>query len=158
MPQPSPGCCCCMPLLHNHLCAAKGGCICTPLTPLNPPLGVCVCESVVYVCVWVGVGVVYVCVCACWRSLGARLTKRVLVCMSHISHIPTKHLLRLWDSCHCHVRKPRRAIPFCRSTILPFCHSAILPFCHSAVLPFCHSEVARDCTCASSVSGALAVS
>ena len=46
-----PGCCCCMPLLHNHLMdscsyvrkntllAAKGGCICTPLTPLNPPLG-----------------------------------------------------------------------------------------------------------------------
>ena len=49
-----PGCCCCMPLLHNHLMdscsynyvrqntllAAKGGCICTPLTPppLNPPL------------------------------------------------------------------------------------------------------------------------
>ena len=42
-----PGCCCCMPLLHNHLMdscsynyvrqntllAAKGGCICTPLTP-----------------------------------------------------------------------------------------------------------------------------
>ena len=40
-----PGCCCCMPLLHNHLIdscsyvrkntllAAKGGCICTPLTP-----------------------------------------------------------------------------------------------------------------------------
>ena len=36
-----PGCCCCMPLLHNHLmdsCSyvrkiAKGGCICTPLTP-----------------------------------------------------------------------------------------------------------------------------
>ena len=45
-----PSCCCCMPLLHNHLmdsCSyvrkntlltAKGGCICTPLTPLNPPL------------------------------------------------------------------------------------------------------------------------
>ena len=42
-----PGCCCCMPLLHNHLMdscsyvrkntllAAKGGCICTPLTPLE---------------------------------------------------------------------------------------------------------------------------
>ena len=40
-----PGCCCCMPLLHNHLMdscsyvrkntllAAKGGCICTLLTP-----------------------------------------------------------------------------------------------------------------------------
>ena len=40
-----PGCCCCMPLLYNHLMdscsyvrkntllAAKGGCICTPLTP-----------------------------------------------------------------------------------------------------------------------------
>ena len=40
-----PGCCCCMPLLHNHLmdsCSyvrkntlltAKGGCICTLLTP-----------------------------------------------------------------------------------------------------------------------------
>ena len=40
-----PGCCCCMPLLHNHLMdsrsyvhkntllAAKGGCTCTPLTP-----------------------------------------------------------------------------------------------------------------------------
>ena len=40
-----PGCCCMMPLLHNHLMdscsyvrkntllAAKGGCICTPLTP-----------------------------------------------------------------------------------------------------------------------------
>ena len=40
-----PSCCCCMPLLHNHLMdsysyvhentllAAKGGCICTPLTP-----------------------------------------------------------------------------------------------------------------------------
>ena len=42
-----PGCCCCMPLLHNHLMdscsynyvrqnallAAKGGYICTPLTP-----------------------------------------------------------------------------------------------------------------------------
>ena len=40
-----PGCCCCMPLLHNHLMdsssyackntllAAKGGCKCTPLTP-----------------------------------------------------------------------------------------------------------------------------
>ena len=45
-----PGCCCCMPLLHNHLMdscsyvhknilsAAKGGCICTLLTPLNMPL------------------------------------------------------------------------------------------------------------------------
>ena len=45
-----PGCCCCMPLLYNHLMdlcsyarintllAAKRGCICTPLTPLNPPL------------------------------------------------------------------------------------------------------------------------
>ena len=45
-----PSCCCCMPLLHNHLMdscsyvrkntllAAKGGCICTPLPPLNPPL------------------------------------------------------------------------------------------------------------------------
>ena len=45
-----PGCCCCMPLLQNHLMdscsyvrkntllATKGGCICTPLTPLNPPL------------------------------------------------------------------------------------------------------------------------
>ena len=33
VPQPSPGCCCCNPLLHNHLCAAKGGCIFTPLTP-----------------------------------------------------------------------------------------------------------------------------
>ena len=47
-----PGCCCCMPLLHNHLkdscsyvrkntlLAAKGGSTCTPLTPppLNPPL------------------------------------------------------------------------------------------------------------------------
>ena len=45
-----PGCCCCMPLLHNHLMdlcsyvrkstllATKGGCICTPITPLNPPL------------------------------------------------------------------------------------------------------------------------
>ena len=42
-----PGCCCCIPLLYNHLMnsfnylrkntllAAKGGCICTPLTPLN---------------------------------------------------------------------------------------------------------------------------
>ena len=40
-----PGCCCCMPFLYNHLMdsysyvrkntllAAKGGCICTPLTP-----------------------------------------------------------------------------------------------------------------------------
>ena len=40
-----PGCCCCMPLLHNHLMdlciyvrkntllAARGGSICTPLTP-----------------------------------------------------------------------------------------------------------------------------
>ena len=63
----------------------------------------CVCECGVCVCVGgcgCGVGVVYVCVCVCGRSLGARLTKRVLVCMSHISHIPTKHLLRLWDSCH----------------------------------------------------------
>ena len=45
-----PGCCCCMPLLHNHLMdscsyvhkntllAAKGGCTCTHLTPLNLPL------------------------------------------------------------------------------------------------------------------------
>ena len=45
-----PGCCCCMPLLHNHLMdlcsyvckntllAAKGGCICMHLHPLNPPL------------------------------------------------------------------------------------------------------------------------
>ena len=44
------GCCCCMSLLYNHLMdscsyvhkntllATKGGCICTPLTPLNPPL------------------------------------------------------------------------------------------------------------------------
>ena len=44
-----PSCCCCMPLLHNHLMdscsyvrkntllAAKGGCICTPLTPPPPP-------------------------------------------------------------------------------------------------------------------------
>ena len=45
-----PGCCCCMPLLHinhlmnscsyvckNTLLAAKGGCICTPLTPPPPP-------------------------------------------------------------------------------------------------------------------------
>ena len=45
-----PGCCCCMPLLYNHLMdscsyarkntllllAAKGGCICTPLNP--PPI------------------------------------------------------------------------------------------------------------------------
>ena len=42
-----PGCCCCMPLLHNHLMdsckyvckntllVVKGGCICTPLTPLK---------------------------------------------------------------------------------------------------------------------------
>jgi len=30
-----PGCCCCMPQLHNHLMDL---CICTPLTPLNPPL------------------------------------------------------------------------------------------------------------------------
>ena len=46
-----PGCCCCMPLLHNHLIdscsyvrkntllAAKGGCICTPLTPPESPTG-----------------------------------------------------------------------------------------------------------------------
>ena len=44
-----PGCCCCMPLLHNHLMdscsyvrknillATKGVCICTP-PPINPPL------------------------------------------------------------------------------------------------------------------------
>ena len=44
-----PGCCCCMPLPHNHLMdscsyvrkntllAAKGGCICTPLTHPPPP-------------------------------------------------------------------------------------------------------------------------
>ena len=57
-----PGCCCCMPLLHNHLMdscsyvckntllAAKGGCICTPLTPLksatahtHPHTPVCPC-------------------------------------------------------------------------------------------------------------------
>ena len=46
-----PGCCCCMPLLHNHLInscsyvrkntllAAKGGCICTPLTPPESATG-----------------------------------------------------------------------------------------------------------------------
>ena len=46
-----PGCCCCMPLLHNHLMdscgyvrkntllAAKGGCICTPLTPPKSATG-----------------------------------------------------------------------------------------------------------------------
>ena len=46
-----PGCCCCMPLLHNHLMnscsyvrkntllAAKGGCICTPLTPPESATG-----------------------------------------------------------------------------------------------------------------------
>ena len=48
-----PGCCCCIPLLHNHLMdscsyvrkntllATNGGCICTPLPPLplNLPLG-----------------------------------------------------------------------------------------------------------------------
>ena len=45
------GCCCCMPLLHNHLMdscsyvrkntllAAKGGCICTPLTPPESATG-----------------------------------------------------------------------------------------------------------------------
>ena len=45
-----PGCCCCIPLLYNHLMdscsylrkntllAAKWGCMCTPLPPLNPPL------------------------------------------------------------------------------------------------------------------------
>ena len=45
---------------------------------------------------------------------------------------------------HWYVRKPRRAIPFCRSTILPFCHSAFLPFCFSAVLPFCYSAVRSE--------------
>ena len=39
------------------------------------------------------------------------------------------------------LRKPRRAIPFCRFSVLPFCHSAVLLFCHSAILPFCYSEV-----------------
>ena len=46
-----PGCCCCMPLLHNNLMdlwdyvrkntllAAKGGCICTPLTPPESATG-----------------------------------------------------------------------------------------------------------------------
>ena len=46
-----PGCCCCMPLLHNHLIdscsyvrkntllAAKWGCICTPLTPPESATG-----------------------------------------------------------------------------------------------------------------------
>ena len=46
-----PGCCCYMPLLHNHLIdscsyvrkntllAAKGGCICTPLTPPESATG-----------------------------------------------------------------------------------------------------------------------
>ena len=47
-----PGCCCCMPLLYNHLMdscsyavrkntllAAKGGCICTPLTPPKSATG-----------------------------------------------------------------------------------------------------------------------
>ena len=46
-----PGCCCCMRLLHNHLMdsfsylrkntllAAKGGCICTPLTPPKSATG-----------------------------------------------------------------------------------------------------------------------
>ena len=45
-----PGCCCCMPLLYNHLIdsyqyvrknallATKGGYICIPLPPLSPPL------------------------------------------------------------------------------------------------------------------------
>ena len=50
-----PGCCCCMPLLHNHLMdscsynyvrqntllAAKGGCICTPLTPPESATDAC---------------------------------------------------------------------------------------------------------------------
>ena len=46
-----PGCCCYMPLLHNHLMdscsyvrkntllASKGGCICTPLTPPESATG-----------------------------------------------------------------------------------------------------------------------
>ena len=41
-----PGCCCCMPLLHNHLMDSCSyvrkntlfAAICTSLTPLNPPL------------------------------------------------------------------------------------------------------------------------
>ena len=45
-----PGCCCCMPLLHNHLMDScsyvrkihysppKGGAFAPPLPPLNPPL------------------------------------------------------------------------------------------------------------------------
>ena len=36
MLQPSPGCCYCMPLLHNHLCAAKG-CAFAPSLPPPPP-------------------------------------------------------------------------------------------------------------------------
>ena len=47
------GCCCCMPLLHNHLMDAKiyysppkGGAFAPPLPPLNPPLDiVCLCET-----------------------------------------------------------------------------------------------------------------
>ena len=58
-----PGCYCCMPLLHNHLMdscsyvrkntllAAKGGCKCTPLPPLNPPLVLLRCDcSVMSIC------------------------------------------------------------------------------------------------------------
>ena len=53
-----PGCCYCMPLLYNRLMdscsyvhkntllAAKGGCICTPLPPLNPPLINCWVQAV----------------------------------------------------------------------------------------------------------------
>ena len=54
-----PGCCCCMPLLHNHLMdscsyvhkntslAAKGGCICTPLTPPKSATVMCTLTVIV---------------------------------------------------------------------------------------------------------------
>ena len=54
-----PGCCCCMPLLHNHLMDScsyvyakihysppKGGAFAPPLPPLNPPL--CTIGTILY--------------------------------------------------------------------------------------------------------------
>ena len=56
-----PGCCCCLPLLHNHLMdscnyvckstllAAKGGANAPPLPPLNLPLNNQLTATVIYV-------------------------------------------------------------------------------------------------------------
>ena len=65
-----PGCCCCMALLYNHLMdsygyvrkntllAAKGGCICTPLTPPKSATGMYKFFHMVNIDVPVGVTIV----------------------------------------------------------------------------------------------------